>query len=53
VNFSYGKENKCLRLILKRFHVMDCKPMTTPMMSNLMLRADFNSDLIDPSVYVQ
>jgi hypothetical protein len=39
--------------ILKRFHMMDCKPMTTPMMLNLKLHGDLDSDLVDPSVYRQ
>jgi hypothetical protein len=38
--------------ILKRFQMMDCKPMATPMVANLKSFVDFDSDLIDPSVYM-
>jgi hypothetical protein len=37
--------------ILKRFQMMDCKPMATPMVANLKLFVDSDSDLIHPSVY--
>ena len=39
--------------ILKRFRMMDCKPMTTPMNSNLKLLHDDSSELFDPIVYRQ
>jgi hypothetical protein len=35
---------------LKRFHMMDYKPMTTPMMRNLKFHGDLYSDLVDPSM---
>jgi hypothetical protein len=39
--------------ILKRFQMMDCKPMATPMVANLKSFVDSDLDLIDPSVYRQ
>jgi hypothetical protein len=38
---------------LKRFQMMDCKPMATPMVANLKSFVDSDSDLIDPSMYRQ
>jgi hypothetical protein len=34
------------------FQIMDCKPMTTPMMSNLTLHVDLDSNLVDPSEFI-
>lgn len=31
--------------------MMDCKPLTTPIILNLKLHADLDSNLVDPSVY--
>ena len=39
--------------ILKRFRMMDCKAMTTPMASNLKLLSDASSELIDATMYRQ
>ena len=39
--------------ILKRFRMMDCKPMTTLMNSNLKLLHDDSSEAFDPIVYRQ
>ena len=39
--------------ILKRFRMMDCKAMTTPMASNLKLLSDASSDLVDAMMYPQ
>ena len=39
--------------ILKRFRMMDCKAMTTPMASNLKLLSDASSKLIDSIMYRQ
>lgn len=36
--------------ILKRFQMLNCKPLATPMVPNLKLSADLYSDLVDPSV---
>jgi hypothetical protein len=33
--------------ILKRFHIMDCNPLTTPMLLNMKLTVELNSDLVD------
>jgi hypothetical protein len=35
--------------------MLDCKPMSTPMVSNLkkLHESDFGSDLVDPSLYRQ
>ena len=37
--------------ILKRFRVMDCKVMTTPMALNLKLLSDASSEMIDSTMY--
>ena len=39
--------------ILKRFMMMDCKAMTTPMASNLKLLSVASSDLVDAMMYRQ
>ena len=39
--------------ILKRFRMMDCKAMTTPMASNLKLLSDASSELVDVTMYLQ
>ena len=39
--------------ILKRFRMMDCKAMTTPMASNLKLLCDASSKSIDAMLYRQ
>ena len=39
--------------ILKRFRMMDCKAMTTPMESNLKLLSDASSELVDATMYHQ
>ena len=39
--------------ILKRFRMMDCKAMTTPMASNMKLLSDASSDTVDDSMYLQ
>ena len=39
--------------ILKRFRMMDCKAITTPMASNLKLLSDASSEAIDVTVYHQ
>ena len=33
--------------------MMDCKSMTTPMITNLKLLSDSSSDLVDPTMYRQ
>ena len=37
--------------ILKRFGMMDCKAMTTPMASNLKLLSDASSEMVDTTMY--
>ena len=39
--------------ILKRFGMMDCKAMTTPMASNLKLLSDVSSEVVDATMYCQ
>jgi hypothetical protein len=39
--------------ILKRFYMMNCKALATPMIPNLKLHDDLNLDLVDPSMYRQ
>ena len=39
--------------ILKRFGMMDCKAMTTPMALNLNLLSDASSEVIDAMMYRQ
>jgi hypothetical protein len=39
--------------ILKRFRMMDCKSMNTPMTTNLRMLGDSDSDLVDPMMYRQ
>jgi hypothetical protein len=37
--------------ILKRFDMMDCKSMSTPMEMNLKLLADTSSEIVDVTLY--
>ena len=37
--------------ILKRFGIMDCKAMTTPMTTNLNLINDYTSEFVDATLY--
>ena len=37
--------------ILKRFGMMDCKPMTTPMTTNLKLFSDTSSEIEDATLF--
>ena len=39
--------------ILKRFRMMECKAMTTPMASNLKLLSDASSEAVDATMYRQ
>ena len=39
--------------ILKRFGMMDCNPMATPMESNLKLLSDASSETLDATMYCQ
>jgi hypothetical protein len=46
-------QGKYIVEILKRFGMLDCKSMTTPMVSNLkkLSESSSDSDLIDPTMY--
>ena len=39
--------------ILKRFEIMDCKAIATPMASNLKLLSDSSSESVDATMYHQ
>jgi hypothetical protein len=39
--------------ILKRFQMLDCKPLATSMVSNFKLSTDLEIDSVDPSLYMQ
>ena len=39
--------------ILKRFRMMDCKAMTTPMASKMKLLSDASSKTVDATMYSQ
>ena len=39
--------------ILKRFGMMDCKTMTTPVASNVKLLSDSLSEMVDATMYCQ
>lgn len=39
--------------LLKRFDMMECKPMSTPMITNLKMLRNFESNLVDPTKYKQ
>ena len=49
---SLGQGNYAVD-ILKRFEVMDCKAMTTPMASNLKLLSVASSESVDATMYRQ
>ena len=46
-------QGKYMVEILKRFRMMDCKAMTTPMASNLKLLSDSSSKAINATMYCQ
>ena len=47
-----GKEKYAVET-LKRFRMMDCKAMTTPMASNLKLLNDASLEVVDATMYRQ
>ena len=49
----YPRQGKYAVDILKRFEMMDCKAMTTPMVSNLKLLCDASSETVDAMMYHQ
>jgi hypothetical protein len=46
-------QGKCVVEILKRFGMMDCKSMTTPMTTNPKLLCDTSSEIVDATLYRQ
>ena len=44
-------QGKYIVKILQKFGMMDCKSMATPMVTNLKKLRDFDSDLVDASLY--
>jgi hypothetical protein len=44
-------QGKYIVEILKKFGMMDCKSMTTPMTINMKLLSDKSSNLVDPTMY--
>ena len=44
-------QGKYMVEIPKRFRMMDCKAMTTPMESNLKLLSDASSEVVDATMY--
>jgi hypothetical protein len=55
MKFSFLKEGKYAVDILCRFFMLDCKSMSTSMVSNLnkLHKSDSESELVDPSMYKQ
>ena len=49
---SLGQEKYAVE-ILKRFEMMECKAMTTPMASNLKLLSDASLEAVDATMYHQ
>ena len=47
-----GQEKYAIE-ILKRFGIVDCKSMTTPMALNLKLLSDVSSESVDATMYCQ
>jgi hypothetical protein len=47
----FQNQGKCVVEILKRFEMLDCKAMVTPMVSNLKLLQDTTSEIVDSIVY--
>ena len=45
------KQGKYAVEILKRFGMMDCKALATPMASNLKLLSDASSETVDAMMY--
>ena len=51
----FMEQGKYIVDVLKRFGMMDCKSMSTPMVTNLrkLHDSDTGSDLVDPTMYRQ
>ena len=50
MRFFLGK-GKCVVKIMKKFEILDCKAITTPMESNLKLLCDASLETIDAMMY--
>jgi hypothetical protein len=46
-------QGKHITEILKRFQMLECKPLITPMVPNLKLICDEDTNLVDPTLYLQ
>ena len=53
VDGVFLRQGKYAVEILKRFGMMDCKAITTPMASNLKLLSDASSKAVDATMYHQ
>ena len=53
MEYSLEKGSKYVVEILKRFGMMDCKTMATPMASTLKLLSDASSETVDTTMYRQ
>ena len=53
MNGIFLRQGKYEVEILKRFGMMDCKALTTPMASNLKLLSDASFDSVDAMMYLQ
>ena len=51
--WNFPGQGKYVVEILKRFRMMDCKAMTTPMASNMKLLSDALSQSVDATMYRQ
>jgi hypothetical protein len=50
-NEIFLNQGKYVVEILKRFRMLDCKPMATPMASNMKLLDDTTSEVVDATLY--
>ena len=48
---NFINQGKYVVEILKRFNIMDCRSMSTPMEKNLKLLADTSSEIVDVTLY--
>ena len=51
--WNLPRQGKYVIEILKRFRMMDCKDMTTPMASNMKLLSDASLESVDATIYHQ
>ena len=50
-NEIFPNQGKYIVEILKKFRMLDCKPMPTPMVTNLKLLSDTSSKTVDATMY--